>query len=163
VRASVDDFLGDEIQVVAVGASQVAEGQLSVLGQQVVLDEITEVVILADGSRAYGPEAVATIAQGNSITVAGEIMDAGQILATVIVVSNEQYVHGADNAYLRARISDVNPAIAVASSSSSVIDFSASLYNGSNNNFAVGDIIEVTGITNGTDANLIFAQAANIL
>ena len=162
VRTYEGSGISDDLQLAAIGPASVKDSGLSILGQNIVLDDITEVISIPTGEQAVGVDAASLISSGDNISVAGEVMDPGQILATVIVITKNDYVHGADSAYLKARVSSVNPITAIATSVGSTIDYAASLYNGSTNSFAVGDVIEASGFTS-PDSNTIYASAAQKL
>ena len=156
LRANEGDALNPDLQLLAIGAASVnaENGALSVIGQQIVLDDVTEVINLATGG--------GTLPNGARVAVSGELMDAGQILATEIVVLSDEFVHGADSVYLKTIVESADSATANAQSGATSIDYSAALGSSATFNPTQGDVAEFAGITSADFPARVYAQTADL-
>ena len=94
--------------------------------------------------------------QGDFVLVAGEIMDAGQQLATVIVALPESLTAEDAQVYLRAKIESVSNT-GYAASGNSVIN----LTNSTSADISSDNTIEVFGVIAGTEVLASSASALN--
>ena len=125
------------IPLLAVGPASKVDGtssSFSVNGLVIFFDGVTETV----GSK----QDISSISEGDYLAVAGEIVDSGTGLATIVYTLTEPYSPGASPAYVRTILEKVNPASGSASAGGSTIDYQGSLYDAALSEIASGDEAE---------------------
>ena len=143
----------DDVPMLAIGpvSSISAEDQaISVNGQTFSIDSITEF----DGTT------LSELSQGDYVAVGGELMDAGQSLATVVLALDESYAAGSSVSYLRVISGDNNSSLASFSSGESVVDYSGAVAQAGLGGLETGSEVELFGSSYG---DLFVANDATIL
>jgi len=155
---SISEAVSDSgLTLVAVGpaVANTENGTLSVLGQELITDDVTTVIGL-DGSLTE----LDAINSGNFVAVAGEVMESGRLLVTEITVIQDTYIHGTHSVFLKAALRNVDHTVGQATAGAASIQLGQSYY--SSEAFALqdGSIGEFIGYTTESTPNQIFAQSA---
>jgi hypothetical protein len=95
--------------------------------------------------------------------VAGELIDPGSNLGTVLIKLPGTYTHGASFVYLRTKIGGIDPSIALATSGQTEIDYTAALYDVDNPHIGNDSTVEYFGFTANTAPNKLFATSQNVI
>jgi len=140
-----------------------ASGTIQILGQVVQVDSVTRTIIIEGKlDTASGLSGLALLSAGDYIAVAGEVMDPGQHLGTVLVRMPTPYVEGATPVYVRTIVESVEHEIAHVSAGDTSINFGAALYDGVLLNLDQGSVVEFFGTT-AADHTTVNATAGNII
>ncbi len=133
---------------------------ISVNGQDVIFDEQT-VLLTRNNTGQFitltGLDAIKNLAVGNYIAIAGELIDPGQQLATIVIQLNVPYVDGASPIFLSAILNYVSQNVGEARSGKSTIIYSGALHDRRLLRTEVGDIVEFYGYRTRESSGKIFA------
>jgi hypothetical protein len=158
-NASGSPFGSDLIAVGPVTAN--LKTSLSVLGQQLLLDDSTVVLSVQDGALVR----ITDIVEGSYVAVLGTVLGSAVASAETILVLPTAYVDGSSPVYVRGIISRINSALALATVGGTEFDFSSSLGGFAVGNLAKGDLVEffgtqVTGSKQTTHSSQVITTAA---
>ena len=108
-----------------------ASAAISILGQVVVVDSVTQTVVLGEQlNTANGLSGLMLLNAGDYVAVAGEVMDPGRHLGTVLIRMPTPYIDGATPVYVRTIVESVDREIATVSAGQTLVNFGAALYDG---------------------------------
>jgi hypothetical protein len=162
--------LDEPLPIVAIGPITRMENDdnsIALLGQNIVFDDQT-ITILSYENRsesliAVGRNGFGSLQDGDYVVIAGENMDPGQSLGTVVIQLSTAFVNGSSPVYLRTILDSVLPSIGRASSGATQIDFSGALHDDALTGVSKGSIVEYFGYTSGSEAaKLVATYGRNI-
>ena len=160
----------EPIPLIAVGVvSETSAGSsvATVIGQQIVIDDQTLLVTVGSNhsspSVAIGSDIFDQLSEGDYVAIAGEVMDPGYNLATVVVKLEQPYVDGASPAYLRSMLTSTDTSLALASSGNTRIDYSGALNNKSLSGIHPRAVVEYIGFTAAASPNWLIAMETELL
>jgi len=140
-----------------------ASGTIGILGQVVVVDSVTQTLDLEGNlDTANGLAGLTLLSAGDYIAVAGEVMDPGQHLGTVLIRMPTPYVDGATPVYVRTIVESVDQEIANISAGETSINFGAALYDSALFDVDQGSVVEFVGTT-AADYTAVNATSGNII
>jgi hypothetical protein len=122
----ITDSSSDDVPLLAIGAISSVDdslGHVIVNGQTIIFDSQT--IVEGSDATTAGLAGIRQLTVGDHVAIAGEIVDPGTSLATLVLQLEESYVAGDSPAYLRAIIDEISPSTAIAESGSSIIDLSS--------------------------------------
>jgi hypothetical protein len=156
--------LDEPLPIVAIGPiSRIArdDNSIALLGQNIVFDDQTVTILTNDDGPeslvAAGRNGLESLQDGDYVVVAGENMDSGESLGTVVIQLSTTFVNGSSPVYLRTIVDSILPAIGGASSGATNIDFSGALHDDALAQVPNGSIVEYFGYTSGSDSTKLFA------
>ena len=144
-----------DIPVLAIGAVSdidAAASSIVVNGQNILIDSTTAI----SGRSEAGYE----LALGDYVIVAGELIEAGTSLATVVLYLDESYVPGVSPAHVRAIVEAVNAETGIAISGNTTIDQNGLA--GQIDSVVTGDVVEFSGYAYGQHFVAVEASVSEI-
>jgi hypothetical protein len=137
----------EPLPVVAIGPISKVSAKsnvISVLGQNIILDDQTLTISIKNGAATptIHKNSLNSLNEGDYIVVAGEVMDSGNSLGTILIKLATSFVDGSSPVYVRGALSSVSPTISAANSGKTEIDYSSALYEDGLFDATVGSIVE---------------------
>jgi hypothetical protein len=163
------EYSFDELPLLAVGPiSEVStDGNIvEVLGQSVIIDDKTTFITFdLNGALVSIDEGVKNLDyfnKGDYIAVAGDLIDPGLQLGTILIKLPRRFIDGASPVYVRAILDSVDLSVGRASSGNTLIDVTATLHNTRNLSTQSGNVVEYFGYTYANYQSLV-ATSGNIV
>jgi hypothetical protein len=159
----------DELPLLAVGPiSEIStDGNIvEVLGQNIIIDDKTILITFdLNGELISIKEGLKNLDNFNKddyMAAAGDLVDPGLQLGTILIKLPRRFTEGASLVYVRTILDSVDLSVGRALSGSTLIDFSATLYNTRNSLAQPGNVVEYFGYTYANHKSLV-ATSGNIV
>jgi hypothetical protein len=151
----------DELPLLAVGPiSEIStDGNIvEVLGQNIIIDDKTILITFdLNGELISIKEGLKNLDNFNKddyMAAAGDLVDPGLQLGTILIKLPRRFTEGASLVYVRTILDSVDLSVGRALSGSTLIDFSATLYNTRNSLAQPGNVVEYFGYTGSSGSGL---------
>ncbi|MCP4832266.1 MAG: hypothetical protein GY886_08665, partial [Gammaproteobacteria bacterium] len=153
----------DGIPLLAVGQVTDIDSKnstISVNGLNFIIDDVS--TLYDSATSTVNPTNI--ISTGEYVSIAGEMIDPGVGLATLIQRIPTTYVPGSSYSYSRIIVENIDTTFGTITSGNATIDFQNALFNPNLSGLTKGDVAEFIGFTTGTiDNNLIALSGKEIL
>ena len=163
-------FQFEEIPLVAIGAianTAAKEGFVTVLGQEVVIDSHTLTIAVDDETglptKSIGLDGIRQVQDGDYVVVAGELIEPGRQLATIIIKIPMRFEANDSIVYLRSKFSKDSAKEGNGYAGNSSVDFSGTLYNPTLATTSSDDAIEYFGFTTSDKPNRLIATFGDVV
>jgi hypothetical protein len=163
-------FQFEDLPLSAIGTISnisVASGTIKILGQDILIDDQTIFIDLNENSGSplvsKGSAGINSLQEGNYIVIAGEYMDPGRHLGTVVIKVSEHSNAGNSIAYLRSKFVADSGLTGSGKSGNSSVDYTAAMYNPELTTISTNDAVEYFGFETPHNPNKLFATYGSLV